>query len=257
MTSKTPAAQGNPEQFHYCAISAMIITMYCSEKALEKFRADPNWVSERMQNRIEGEGEKDGELPLFASEKAVEMDFLTKCASNIMSEFKAVRKVKGPGMGSCATTEKNFTICNDPLLRALGDLAGHGAISQCMLIPGVRNGLYDFQLLEWVRTWPEEQLLVMDSDTFYKDTPKALAKIEDFLGISNFDQWDTITKKVFNVLRGDTPRQGLVSKEQDVSEASAYKPMSQTTRDILLAGFRPSMQRLEVLIGEKCPWLDQ
>merc|ERR1712146_156692 len=154
-------------------------------------------------------------------------------------------KVKGPGMGSCATTEKNFTICNDPLLRALGDLAGHGAISQCMLIPGVRNGLYDFQLL------------VMYGDTFYKDTPKALAKIEDFLGISNFDQWDTITKKVFNVLRGDTPRQGLVSKEQDVSEASAYKPMSQTTRDILLAGFRPSMQRLEVLIGEKCPWLDQ
>ncbi len=93
------------------------------------------------------------------------------------------------------------------------------------------RGRYPEQLRRWLASFPRDRFLIMTSEDFYRDTPSAFERVQDFLGL---------------------PRHPVeVSKTYN---AHTYEPMSPGTGDRLRAHFHDDDRACSELIGHDPGW---
>ena len=96
----------------------------------------------------------------------------------------------------------------------------------------LRRSEYDYQIESWLKFFPREQLLVINSEDFYANPQPHFQKAIQFL---NLDAWEPKTFKVFNASGG-------------------YEKMDDALRKKLAAHFRPHNERLFQLLGVRYNW---
>jgi len=95
----------------------------------------------------------------------------------------------------------------------------------------LNQGIYVDQLERWFSIFPREQVLVVQSERFYKEMADVYGEILDFL---------------------DLPHEPL--KTERNANPGKYPPMKPETRQELVDYFRPHNQRLYTLLGKTYDW---
>lgn len=93
------------------------------------------------------------------------------------------------------------------------------------------RGYYAKQLKEWYKYFPKEQLLIVQSEEFYKDTPRVYNEIVEYLGLNSY------TLPVF-----------------EAKNALKYAKMAPETKEKLKAYFAPKNEELYELLGKRFDW---
>ena len=93
------------------------------------------------------------------------------------------------------------------------------------------KGLYVDQLQRWSEFYDEEQMLVLKSEDYFRDTTRVLERVQDFLGL---------------------PYRKLELSPRRTSDG--YEPMDPATRQRLEAYFEPYNQRLYEYLGVDLGW---
>ena len=93
------------------------------------------------------------------------------------------------------------------------------------------RGDYAEQLERWFAAFPREQVLVLESEAFFRRTPEVLAEVQAFLGL---------------------PHAELDTGE--VHHKRRYEPMRPETRARLEARFAEPNERLAALLGTRFSW---
>jgi hypothetical protein len=96
------------------------------------------------------------------------------------------------------------------------------------------RGIYIDQLQRWRNLFPQEQMLVVQSEQFYKKTEATLERIIEFLSLPTIDGW----------------------KPQDtgIKNAVSYPPMNCATRKRLTEFYAPHNARLYRYLGVDFNW---
>lgn len=94
------------------------------------------------------------------------------------------------------------------------------------------RGIYVDQLKTWMKFFPQEQILVINSADFYKDSPRIFIKVLEFLNLPN---WLPKEFKRFNV-------------------GQKKEKMSSATRQRLIEFFEPHNKRLYSYLGKDFAW---
>jgi hypothetical protein len=98
------------------------------------------------------------------------------------------------------------------------------------------RGCYTEQITEWYRVFPREQILVLFSEDFYRNTAKVFGEVLDFLGLKPFDL-------------GSYPRY--------TRRATWHEPpLAEKTRRELAERYTVPNQRLAQLMGRDPGWND-
>ena len=87
-------------------------------------------------------------------------------------------------------------------------------IAHLCLVPGFKrncppglaiNSVYTWQIGEWLDLFPlNDQLMIIQSEVFYKDTNNMMKNVENFLEINPID-WRNITTKKYNIVNPNPP----------------------------------------------------
>ena len=93
------------------------------------------------------------------------------------------------------------------------------------------RGYYAKQLKEWYKYFPKEQLLVVQSEEFYRETPRVYNEIVEYLGLNSY------TLPVF-----------------EAKNALKYAKMAPETKEKLKAYFAPKNEELYELLGKRFDW---
>jgi len=93
------------------------------------------------------------------------------------------------------------------------------------------RGYYAKQLTEWYKYFPKEQLLVVQSEEFYRETPRVYNEIVEYLGLNSY------TLPVF-----------------EAKNALKYAKMAPETKEKLKAYFAPKNEELYELLGKRFDW---
>jgi len=108
----------------------------------------------------------------------------------------------------------------------------------------VFRSLYHDQLNRWLRLFPRQTLMVIQSEAFFENKAETMDEVAEFIGLETFDfraasqlhrSWDAGTSNA-----GEVP--------QD------YPQIDNTTRRMLVDFFEPYNQQLYCLIGEDFGW---
>jgi hypothetical protein len=108
----------------------------------------------------------------------------------------------------------------------------------------VFRSLYHDQVHRWLRLFPREQLMIIQSERFFADPAGTMNEAAEFLGLEPFDfrpaeqlqrRWDAGADNAHEMPR-------------------AYAPMDDGTRELLSEFFEPYNQRLYRLVGEDFGW---
>ena len=93
------------------------------------------------------------------------------------------------------------------------------------------RGYYALQLKEWYKHFPKEQLLIIQSEEFYRETPKVYDEIVEYLGLNSY------TLPTF-----------------EAKNALKYAKMAPETKEKLKAYFAPKNEELYELLGKRFDW---
>ena len=93
------------------------------------------------------------------------------------------------------------------------------------------RGYYAKQLKEWFKHFPKEQLLIVQSEEFYRDTPRVYNEIVEYLGLNSY------TLPTF-----------------EAKNALKYAKMAPETKEKLKAYFAPKNEELYELLGKRFDW---
>jgi hypothetical protein len=93
------------------------------------------------------------------------------------------------------------------------------------------RGIYADQLVAWKGIFKNEQILILDSESFYEDPAATFDKVTEFL---NLKHWRFEDDRKFNV--------------------GGYQAMNADTRKRLIAYFEPHNERLHQLLGVDFDW---
>lgn len=93
------------------------------------------------------------------------------------------------------------------------------------------RGYYAKQLKEWYKHFPKEQLLIIQSEEFYRETPKVYDEIVEYLGLNSY------TLPTF-----------------EAKNALKYAKMAPETKEKLKAYFAPKNEELYELLGKRFDW---
>jgi hypothetical protein len=108
----------------------------------------------------------------------------------------------------------------------------------------VFRSLYHDQLYRWLRLYPPEQVMIIQSERFFEDSAGTMRAASDFLGLQPFD---------FSTARRLRRRWDAgASNARQLPEQ--YTGMSNATRQLLSDFFRPHNARLYDLVGEDFGW---
>lgn len=108
----------------------------------------------------------------------------------------------------------------------------------------VFRSIYCDQLQRWLRLYPREQVLVMQSEKFFRDPAGHMARASEFLGLQehDFSRDEELKRKYAGSAAGD-----WAPPEQ-------YAPVPGKTRKALRAFFEPYNRKLYELVGEDYGW---
>jgi|APSaa5957512535_1039671.scaffolds.fasta_scaffold63227_2 hypothetical protein len=95
----------------------------------------------------------------------------------------------------------------------------------------ITKSIYVNYIEEWLKYFPKEQFLFLNSEEFNSDTSKVYKKTLNFLGVSEID-----------------------FKKYDVFRAAKYSEMNSNTRKKLSEFFKPHNERLYKLIDQNFDW---
>ncbi|MCB0754622.1 MAG: sulfotransferase domain-containing protein [Flavobacteriales bacterium] len=93
------------------------------------------------------------------------------------------------------------------------------------------RGMYGDQMERWFKYFPKEQIMIIDSSYYYKNTQKCYNEVLDFLGLEHYEP-KGFKKSVY----------------------PSYDKMSDELRQKLVAYFKPHNQKLYDLIGQQYDW---
>ena len=108
----------------------------------------------------------------------------------------------------------------------------------------VFRSLYHDQVHRWLRMFPRDQLMIIQSERFFEDEAGTMNEAAEFLGLEPFDfrsteqlqrRWDAGANNVHEL-------------------PQAYSPMDDATRKLLADFFEPFNQQLYRLVGEDYDW---
>ncbi len=108
----------------------------------------------------------------------------------------------------------------------------------------VFRSLYHDQLHRWLRLFPREQLMIIQSEIFFENTAETMNKVVEFLGLKPFDFEEA------NQLerRWDAGAGNALKMPQN------YPTMDDETRDLLADFFEPYNRQLYRLIDADFGW---
>jgi hypothetical protein len=109
------------------------------------------------------------------------------------------------------------------------DFPPRDAISEC--VTWIQFGLYAEHLAAWLQHFPREQMLILNSESFFAHPQQALDRVTRFLGLRDH-AWP-----VFPVFNG-----------------GSYGSMPPSIREELVDYYRPHNERLFRLLGERYAW---
>ena len=93
------------------------------------------------------------------------------------------------------------------------------------------RGYYAKQIKEWWKHFPKEQQLIVQSEEFYRDTPRVYNEIVEYLGLNSY------TLPTF-----------------EAKNALKYAKMAPETKEKLKAYFAPKNEELYELLGKRFDW---
>jgi hypothetical protein len=108
----------------------------------------------------------------------------------------------------------------------------------------VFRSLYHDQLHRWLRMFPRQQLMIIQSESFFENEAGTMNEVADFLGLNPFEF--QATDQLQRSWGGGASN--LFEKPQD------YPAMDDVTRRILTEFFEPYNQQLYRLIDEDFAW---
>jgi Sulfotransferase domain len=108
----------------------------------------------------------------------------------------------------------------------------------------VFRSIYCDQVERWLTLYPREQLLVIQSEKFFRDPARYMSVSAEFLGLQahNFSADNELLRHYGGSASGDW------------APPEKYPPMSKATRKLLSNFFIPYNEKLFRLIGEKYRW---
>ena len=116
-------------------------------------------------------------------------------------------------------------------------------LKQYMFTSYLARSLYDDQVERYLALFPREQIFVVDSTDFYRNTSSVLDQITDFLRIERFNFTST----------------GILDHSWGGGASNSHKPQDYTplnphTRQLLHKFFEPFNRRLFTLLGRDFGW---
>ncbi len=108
----------------------------------------------------------------------------------------------------------------------------------------VFRSLYHDQLHRWLRLFPREQLMIVQSEYFFENKAEIMNEAAEFLGLQTFAfQSAKALQRSWDAGRANAP-----------GTSQAYPKMDDTTRTKLADFFEPYNQQLYGLIGQDYGW---
>jgi len=99
----------------------------------------------------------------------------------------------------------------------------------------LQYGLYAAHLQSFYRSFPRNQILILDSSRFEKERANVMATVTEFLGLGRFDWAETV--------------------QQRHHEGSYSQPIPEAAREILVDFYREPNRRLLTQYGLKLSWM--
>ena len=108
----------------------------------------------------------------------------------------------------------------------------------------VFRSIYCDQLERWLSLYPREQIMIMQSEAFFRDPARHMAQAAEFLGLQphDFSSDSELKRKYAGSVAGDW------------APPEKYPPMPGKTRKALRAFFAPYNQKLYDLVGQDYGW---
>ncbi len=108
----------------------------------------------------------------------------------------------------------------------------------------VFRSLYHDQLHRWLRLFPHQQLMIIQSESFFENEADTMNEVAEFLGLEPFE-----FQAAGQLQRSwDAGARNAIEKPQD------YPAMDDATRRLLADFFEPYNQQLYHLINEDFGW---
>jgi len=141
-----------------------------------------------------------------------------------------------------------------------GDLCQSVDRTYCNAFRLIKNGLYYYQIIEWLKYFDSDNLLVFKSEDFYHDTEKVMNRVTEFLGLQPLD-WSGIVGTAYNIIAADTASVreqevlttvgGMgVGVTTNVENSERYPPLDAETRSWLDEFFEPYNKKLAELFPD-------
>jgi hypothetical protein len=96
----------------------------------------------------------------------------------------------------------------------------------------VRRGFYLKQLRPWLKRFPENQVLIIQSEEFYRQPSRIIQQVTDFLQLPPHE----------------------INTDTKFNDGGDYPPMKESTRKWLADRFRPYNERLYEYLGVEFDW---
>ena len=125
----------------------------------------------------------------------------------------------------------------------------------------LRHGIYANYILNWLKLFPKEQLLILHTKDLYNNLDNVLDKTFEFLDLPKYRIENRIEKNKIDKIRPLAGRhqniyKNIDSKTQTLFNVQNYPEMKPKTRKFLQDFFRPYNEKLFEIIGKRFDWND-
>ena len=125
----------------------------------------------------------------------------------------------------------------------------------------LRHGIYADYILNWLKLFPKEQLLILHTKDLYNNLDNILAKTFEFLNLPKYQIENRIGKNKIDKIHPTAGRErniykNIDSKTRTLFNVQDYPEMKSETRKFLQDFFRPHNERLFKIIGKRFDWND-
>ena len=126
----------------------------------------------------------------------------------------------------------------------------------------LRHGIYANYILNWLKLFPKEQLLILHTKELYNNRDNVLDKTFEFLDLPKHRIENRIEKNKIDKIRPLGGRQrniykNIDSKTRTLFNVQNYPEMKSKTRKLLQDFFRPHNEKLFEMIGKRFDWNDE
>lgn len=129
----------------------------------------------------------------------------------------------------------------------------------------IRNGVYYFQILEWLDEFSDDEMLIIKSEDFYDDSVGIMEQVSEFLKLQPFE-WDEFVNQTFNIVQqhsASAANHEFVESSSkgnmgvgiiNSSFTSSYPPIDDETKAFLDDFYRPFTKKLQEILPFLTTW---